>query len=354
MKFLKKLLFLFSIALILIFTVLIIIKPSFCRDGVIKGILICGRIVIPSLFPFTMCVLFIMKSGIFSKLSFATPVFKTLFGISAEQFTVMLLSFIGGYPIGAKLIDQAVSQKNISKKNGSVMLNYCINAGPAFIIGAVGTGFINSKKIGYILFSAHILASLTICIISRFFTEKNDKPPRNINKSISVSDNFTQSAAEAAVTLFNISAFVILFSAINSYLDYFSSKFTFLKYILYFSEVTNGISYTNNIFMISFMLGVSGICVWCQVFSCTKSLKINLGVFILSRLLHGSLSVLFTKILLKLTKTSVTTFSCGKAHSFEALYSTPALAISLLSMTVIFLLSLNNKKYTLKILEDIV
>lgn len=353
MRIIKKLSYLLSSAIFFSFISLIILKPDICRDGAINGILICGRIIIPSLFPFTVCVVFLLKSGVLSKLTFASPVFRFLFGISAEQFAVVLLSFIGGYPIGAKLIDQCVSQKNVSKKNAGIMLNYCVNAGPAFIIGAVGVGFLSNKSIGYVLFFSHIFASIVLCFISRFFIDGNNINTKINTKSIPLTDNFTQSTAEAASTLFNISAFVILFSTINSYITYFSAKYPILKNILYISEVTNGISHTNNIYLISFILGFGGICVWCQIFSCVRNLKINYFMFILSRLFHGFLSIIFTKLLLNITKTSAPVFSAGKVQGYAMLYSTPALTISMISLIIIFLISISNKKYVSKILEDI-
>ena len=45
------------------FIVILILKPELCTKGAAEGLLLAGRVIIPSLFPFTACVLFIMKSG---------------------------------------------------------------------------------------------------------------------------------------------------------------------------------------------------------------------------------------------------------------------------------------------------
>lgn len=354
MNIFKKIISLISATFILAFVILIIAKPSVCRDGAINGILMCGRVIIPSLYPFTMCVLFIMKSGILEKLQPLSPVTNALFGINAELFSVMLLSFIGGFPVGARLIDEYVKTNTISEKQGAIMLNYCINAGPAFIIGTVGLGITGSKQIGYILLISHIASSVILCIISRFWEPEIKANPKIFKTHISPADNFVLSASEAAASVFSICAFVILFSAISAYLTCFSAQFPLLRHVIYITEVTNGITHTNNILLISFLLGFGGICVWCQIISAAKNTKINFLIFVLFRVLHGTISTIFTHLLLKATHTALSVFSNNKVFYQSFIYSTPSLSISMLAMVIIFLISLNTKKYTGKILEDIV
>ena len=354
MFFIKKLKSIVSIFLITAFAVLILLNPVICKNGAINGILICGRIIIPALFPFTMCVLFIMKSGVTQNLGFLTPVTQKLSGLCGENFALFVLSLIGGYPVGARLIKEAYNNGRITEKEGGIMLNFCINAGPAFIIGAVGTGIMNSKRTGMLLFFSHIFSSIVLCAISRLLKAETKISKKKAIKRISLSDNFVISTAEAASTVLNICAFVILFSSLNSYIEVLSQNCPPIKYLLLFTEVTNGILYEDNLFIISFLLGFGGFCVWCQVLSAAKGLMINYPLFIVSRLLHGFLSVLFTKIFLHIFGITLPTFSSGAEFSFRTLYSTPTLAASMLLMSIIFMISISTKKYSTKILEDII
>ena len=169
MKKASRFIYIFATVSVLTLTTLLIIKPEPCRTGVINGILLCGRVIIPSLFPFTMCVLFIDKSNILKRLEPLSFLTNKLFGLSGELFSIMLLSLIGGYPIGAKLLNESVNAGKISQETARNMLNYCVNGGPAFIVAAVGSGILNSKKIGTILLLSHISATLVICSVSRFF-----------------------------------------------------------------------------------------------------------------------------------------------------------------------------------------
>ena len=354
MKLFKKIINVFSVILITAFITLTIASPQPCKEGAINGILICGRVIIPSLYPFTVCVLFIIRSGVLQRLNFFSPVTNKLFCITAEQFSIMLLSFVGGFPVGAKLINEYIRAKKLTPQQGAAMLNYCINAGPAFIIGAIGVGIIGSEKIGYILLVSHIAASVLLCFLSRFSKVEKTAVAPILTPKISPADNFVLSATEGAVSIFNICAFVILFSAVNAYLKVLSVHWGGFKYLLYVTEVTNAITYTDNILLISFLLGLSGICIWCQVLSATKALKPNLILFVAFRLLHGIFSMILTYLLLKLFPVTLPTFSSNHSFSLSALYSTPALTVSMLSMIIIFLISLSAKKYKGKILEDII
>lgn len=334
-----------------LFIILIIAEPVTCTEGAAEGILLSGRVIIPSLFPFTACVLFIMKSGALNIFKFAEPFTKKIFKLSPELFTLMLLSFIGGYPIGAKLLNEAVNLKKTSPENAGIMLNYCVNAGPAFVILAVGGGIIGSKTVGYILLCAHILSSFFLSFFFGLFLkdEKTACIPEKNNTNIA--DNFVNSVSEAASAVFSICAYVILFSTVISYIDRYSGKLTFLKYLSPLLEVTNAVSHTRNILIIAFLLGFAGLCIWSQIISVGRLLKINYPLFALSRIAHGLLSAGITAILLKIFHIPLTT---SGAVRFAPSYSTVTLSVSMLCMVIILIITLYTKNKTGKILDDIV
>ncbi len=333
---------------VLCFGFLILNEPKICVDGAINGLLICGRVIIPSLYPFTFCVLFILTSDVLNNLRFLNLFFKKIFGLNAPMFAVFLLSLVGGYPLGAKMLDSSTT----NPKNASIMLNYCVNAGPAFIILAVGEGIFHSQKIGILLFLCHILPSVLFALLLRkkMNTNTNKKELKKVNSI----DNFVLSASNSAATLFNICAFVLLFSVITSYFNYFEKFLPFLRFISPFLEVTNGISSTKNIFFISFLLGFGGLSIWCQVFSLCKRFKVNILQFGFFRFLHGGFSAVLTFFGIKIFKISIPTLSNGKPFTFSPFFDSFAISISLISMVLVLLISLSTKKYAGNIIEDLV
>ena len=331
--------------------ILVITNPRVCTEGSIKGLLLSGRVIIPSLFPFSACVLFVMKSGGLSLLNFAKPFTNRVFHLSPQQFSLMLLSFIGGYPVGAKLLNEAVKSGKLSKENGGIMLNYCVNAGPAFIVLAVGGEILGSKKIGYILLLAHIISSLILSLIFGFFIKNDNTASENSAESFSPADNFVVSVSDAASAIFSVCAYVILFSTVNEYMSCLSEKILVLKYISPLLEVTNAVTDMRNIVIIAFLLGFAGVSVWCQILSMGKHIKINFVVFTLSRIAHGLLSAVITALILKVFGIAVTVLASVK---YTPTYSGIALSLSMLSMVIVLIISLFSKKSTGNILKDIV
>lgn len=318
--------------------VLLVTKPNLCKNGAIYGLLLSSKVIIPSLFPFSVFVLFILKSGLLQKI-----------GMN-NKLSLFILSLIGGYPIGAKVLNESVENNKIDRKSAENMLGYCVNAGPAFIILAVGCGLLNSKKIGYILFLSHVLASAILMLFSKVPSQKTEKSTQKSN----IIDDFVLSVSQSASATLSICSYVILFSVILNYVNYYSEKFTVLKYASYLLEVTNATSKTKNVVLISFLLGFSGICIWFQVWGMAKNFKVNHFKFILFRILHGSLSAVITYLIVKIFKITLPTLSNGVNASFSFTNYTPTVAISLIIMGIIFIISLNSKNYAGNLLEDLV
>lgn len=81
--------------------------------GALQGLLYCGNILIPSLFPFMVLSTFIVKSGIADALGkFLSPVTKRLFHTDGSVGVVILLGLTGGFPVGAKGVATLYSEKN--------------------------------------------------------------------------------------------------------------------------------------------------------------------------------------------------------------------------------------------------
>lgn len=337
------------LVLVIVLGAFLIINPEVCEKSVAYSIILCSKVLIPSLFPFGVCMLYIMKSGVTEKLNFLYPVTRIL-KLSPFAFVIMVMSMLGGYPIGAKLINEAVVQGALHEKNARRLLNFCVNAGPGFIVSAVGVGLLKNQKIGYIFLVSHITASLLICIFSKGVKSSKKKNVRNLSPT----ENFVTSAGESANAILSICGFVILFGVITSYLEHYSQQLKFLKPLIYITEITTAITKTNNIYLISFLLGFSGICIWCQVLCVGKNIKINVFSFVLHRILHGLLSCGITYLLAKVFKITQPTFSNSLKFTPSTFVSGTALGISLLILGLIFIISLTSKQKNIKVLEEFI
>ncbi len=344
----KKALNLLSVIFISFFAFLIILRPEISLKTALSGVILCGNVIIPSLFPFTFCVMFINKSGILKFLKPLNPVTQFLFHLNFYEFSLFLLSLVGGYPLGAKLL----SQNGISDEKTKVMINYCINAGPAFVVLAVGKGVFKSTLIGWVLFLSQIISSLIIALFLARFLKRDKKIATP--KKLGVVDNFVLSAADAADTIIKICSLVILFSVICGYIEMLSKTLKPFAVLALLCEVTTAVFKSQNILTTAFLLGFAGVSIWCQVLSLLKGIKINFILFIIFRIIHGFLSCGLTLLFLKLFKISISTISNNVSFNISAFINGPVVAFSLIIMGVILIISLYNKKFAGNLYEDVV
>lgn len=356
----------FITIVVLALSYLTILYPKAASEGVKNGLDFCSSILIPSLFPFMVIASFVVKSGVYAIIGkvggWST---KFLFKLPDITFATIILSLIGGYPTGAKGINSLVDKKAISENQAEFMLLFCVGAGPGFIINAVGCSLLRNFDLGVILFVSQVLASLTLGIVSsllykKAFIAKSHTENRSTIKhkdTSSISKALIMSVSDSINSIISMCGFVLLFAYIISILQA-SGCLDFISSILrIFSvpesisnsavpallEVTTGckiaISLNVPVELIAFILGFAGFCVHCQIFSMIN-FKFSKLKFLLARLVHGSISAVNTYVLLKIfpiaTPTYLSTVSFRKLDfSFNIVG-----VLSLLFMSVVFLLSI--------------
>ena len=340
----RKSVLVLSVIFTLFFSVFLIIYPDNAKSAVSNGLILCGNVIIPSLFPFTFCSLYILNSKVNLNFPALNRITKKLFSLSGIEFSVFLLSLIGGYPTGAKLINETYRQKKISCKKANFMLCYCVNSGPAFLIMTVGFMILSSKKLGYILFVSHIFSSFLIAMFLKRFIAKENCEVDVFKSETSISKAIISSVNDAAATVLSICSYVILFSVINSFLGIVLKKNAFFNFITYILEVTLSVTKTKNIYLIAFLCGLGGISIWFQIMAQAKDFKKNIPLFITFRFVHAILSALLTFAAIKIFKVTIPTVSNGISVVFKLKYSSSALFFSLITLGILFIISTTTKK----------
>ena len=313
----------------------LIANPEQVSSGIYDGVMVCFNILIPSLFPISVLAVFLINCGIVDKLN------KNPFLFSCAVFSI---SLIGGYPIGAKIIETANKNKLLNNRDSNILLTFCINGGPAFIITAVGKVILNHRQIGLYLFFAHILASSTIFAFNLKKIKEIKISANNQNNS-SLSTRFIESVATASTSMMGICSYVILFSGVVNLIDN--------KLIIGLLEISNGMLYNKNIYLISFLLGFSGICIILQVISIAKDFISNYFKVFFYRVLHGSLSVVYLKIIFIIFPIKLETITNNAVFNYKYVTKNTFCSLLVVIFVAMFLYSLSSKKYCGKIIKDI-
>ena len=113
--------------------------PQEVSAAVTEGLRLSVSVLIPSLFPFFICVNLTSALGLTGVLArvFA-PVMRRMFHVSGAGCTAVLCGAAGGYPSGAQCVAALYREGQLSRAEAEYLLLFCNNAGPAFLFGAVG------------------------------------------------------------------------------------------------------------------------------------------------------------------------------------------------------------------------
>jgi sporulation integral membrane protein YlbJ len=291
------------------------LAPEVIIKGISNGLTLCAVAVIPPIFPFMILSDFIIRSGL-SDLAgrFLFPVTRFLFRLPGSTGCAVLMSMVGGYPVGMKMIAQLVECGDISEKQGRRMTLFCVNAGPAFVIGTVGAVFYSDKKVGIILYISLILSSLMMGVASRFIDNQDyavKKKTKNLDLSV-----FGQSVMQSTESILSLCAWVIIFSGMVAIISWLPIGENKLLWLMMITEVTGGCKSAVGIFPHSIqalVLGWAGLSVHCQLYPFIKSLNIKYSYFAFSRLIHAGLSATVADVLFRIFPIEEQVFSTGTA-----------------------------------------
>lgn len=322
-------------ALFTLFTVFLVVFSSSNLSAAKTGLNLWASSVLPSLFPFFVATELLSKTEIPHILGKFLNVFmKPLFNVRGEGSFGFIMGVISGYPIGAKIACNFRKNNILTKCECERLLAFTNNSGPLFIIGTVGITMFGSSTIGFLLLFTHLLASLTVGIIFRFWksSETKDFSSLSLNsndknfKKVTFSNLggvIAESISSATTTIMMIGGFIVLFSVIISILN--TSHFTNILNRLFVPtfallhipssfispmftgilEITNGISLISNItiknislniIITSFILGLGGISVLLQVWSIVAKSDLSIKPYIYGKFLQGCFSAFYTFI----------------------------------------------------------
>lgn len=321
---------------VFIFMLFILLVPQKSVSAVKFGLTVCGEIVIPSIFPFAfLCILIYSTdiSKIFDKV-LAKPM--RLLGLTGGIGSVIIMSLIGGYPVGSKMISLMYNDGIIDNKTANILLMFCISPGPAFVIVAVGSGMLRSLSAGVLIFSSCILSSLIsiviICLIM--------KPRCNDFKRIRApfSEGIIKSISEATASTIQICSFVVIFSCIGAAIKTFLPA-NISSILISVLEVTNGCLFTSkiSIYLVAFIISFSGIAVHFQIFSFCGKLKIDYALFYIGRLLHSFITVFIMYLLEKIFPITIDVGSFGEIKKTLEISATSICSLCLICMSFVIM-----------------
>lgn len=285
--------------------------PTVMVSGVSGALTLCGTAVIPPLYPFMVLSDFFVRSGLCDITGrFLTPVTKLLFKLPGCAGCVVLMSMTGGYPVGAKMTAQLTEDGKLTPEQGRRMMLFCVNAGPAFVIGTVGTVMLSCRRAGVIIFLSLIISAVFMGICTRYFDQTEIQP--TIGKAEFDPWVISQSVMQGTNAIIMLCGWILFFSCISSYIKSLPLGENVLIWSDLIMEVTGGCATASRNFPVSvqaLVTGWAGLCVHCQLFPYIKATGLKMRYFLLSRIVHGSLATLTATVLFRFFPCETDVFS---------------------------------------------
>lgn len=290
--------------------------PQEVSAAVTEGLRLSVSVLIPSLFPFFICVNLTSALGLTGVLArvFA-PVMRQMFHVSGAGCTAVLCGAAGGYPSGAQCVAALYREGQLSRAEAEYLLLFCNNAGPAFLFGAVGTVLGIGMTGCLLLWGIHLLSALVIGLVNRPKEAPNAAlpPVQRANASGAV----VEAVRSAGQAVLQITMFVAAFSVLARLLTMAAAHIlpdgvcTVLTGML---ELSGGIAALANLpialrwklALASFFLGFGGLCVRMQTQAVLAPAGLSGCGMLLAKLAQGLLAALITFFLAPLLPETVT------------------------------------------------
>ncbi len=280
---------------------LLLLHNKIAEDAVRDALDLCARVLIPSLFPYMIISVLIIRTGAAETLGAPlAPLVQRLFRLPACSAGAVVLGILCGFPVGAQMACELHLRGDLTKKEAERLIPIANCAGPAFVVEVVGVCLWNSRGFGIFLYIIQILAAwITAAAAARSDSSpKNDSVQKNVPLSVSVSACIGEAVSSSALSMLKICGFIVFFAVLVSILRSFfeflgiSGASAFAAVLLEFtsgSKMAAEMGGITGAFLTGLAVGWSGLSVFSQCMTFTSSAGIRLRFAMLSKCVQGLL-----------------------------------------------------------------
>ncbi|MEF9917074.1 MAG: transporter [Lachnospiraceae bacterium] len=284
--------------------------PNEIFIGSREGLLLWFQIVLPTLLPFLILSnLLIYTNAVRLINRVLSPFFCRLFHITKEACFAVLVGFLCGYPMGAKVTADLIQTNRISTREGSYILSFCNNTSPFFIISFVISQnlqmYTSVIPLLLILMITPILASYIFRPFyndhgnyEHLYRKQNTKKIQasNMNFQFHILDTCIMNSFE---TITKIGGYIIIFSIAITCLGSlpFANNNWFIS-LLATLEITNGIVLLCNefgssvigIILVLMLTSFGGFCSILQTNSMIHPVRLSIRAYVLQKVITAILT----------------------------------------------------------------
>lgn len=242
----KRILLILSFVLLLF----LFLQPSEAVSAAKNGLLLWFNVIIPNLFPFIILSNLIILLHATNVLTFfISPLFEKTLGIHKSGSYAILLGFLCGYPMGAKVCADLVKERQLSQTEGQYLLLFCNNVSPVFILNYIIHESLKNTVSLLPVFVILYLSPILVALLFNPWYRKKAKDTKIVlqaenqkNQKIDF-DIVDKAITNAFESITKLGGYIILFAILSRciYLLPFPSFFP-KSFFVGLTEITYGIS----------------------------------------------------------------------------------------------------------------
>lgn len=275
------------------FFVFMLCFPQASFIGASNGLLLWFQTILPTLLPFIILSnLLIHTNSVHYISKLLKPFIQRIFQVSEVASYAVLVGFLCGYPMGAKVVADLVIAKRISSKEGRYLLSFCNNTSPMFMISFI---VIQNFKDESLLVGTLLILLLSPVLCSFLFRKfygasiTSEAETDDFNRKICFHFNIVDSCImNGFETITKVGGYIILFSILFS----LCSKLP-ITWLLPTLEISNGIPWIVNSgldlsFTFPFVLALTsfgGFCAVAQTYSMIQETEFSIFPYIIQKLI---------------------------------------------------------------------
>lgn len=294
-------------ALGILFVMLFLLRNvELAKAAVLMGLRRAGLGVFPAVFPFVVLADLLVSSGGLPRgmSAWLSPLLR----LPPAACAAVLLGWIAGFPVGAVYAAREAERGNLTPEEGGRAVAAASVPSPAFLIGVVGSGLLQSATAGAVLWLFCIFSAMIVCMI---FGMRWKKRALSTEKSTpSAPEPFygslTRAIRNAAGVSINLCAFIAFFSvliaAVQAIFTRFGIPAAVGSSVAALLELSSGVFSASAVpALLTFPFraaacGWAGFSVHFQIFSVCESMRLQFGKYLLAKLAQATLCFAFAGI----------------------------------------------------------
>ncbi|MGC4019758.1 MAG: transporter [Muricomes sp.] len=294
-----------GIGIVLLFAFMLI-SPKAVFNGASEGLLLWFQIILPTLFPFIIITnLLVYTDSIHYISKVFGKILCQIFQVSQNGSFAVIVGFLCGYPMGAKVTADLMTSGYITESEGKYLLSFCNNTSPVFILNFIVWKTLSKEDL--LLPSLFILLGVPMLLsfVFRRFYLKGEKRFYDLKKNGQDRKNWNFRIVDTCImdsfeTITKVGGYIILFSVIISLVKSSPWQPGLFQIFLPSLEVTTGIALIGNTHIpftlqYMFIMGLTafgGLCAVAQTQCMIQKTSLSIVPYITEKLVTAAVTSL--------------------------------------------------------------